>query len=621
MKYEFLRKIPLFMGLSEADLEHLCEMVSEVHFPAGTELFPEGSPGDRAYVIKSGQLEILKDSNGRRVLLAVRQAGEVIGEMSLLESAPRFATVRARKDCVLLEILHTDLDHLLNTSPSAAKAMLHTITARLRSSETVLRQSEKMAQLGTMTAGIAHELNNPAAAMGRGADQLQDWISRLQQVHLQLSQLNLTETQKHALLSLDQLAKERAQQPLDLDPLGRSDREEQIETWLEERDISDSWELAPILVDLGYQEAQCNQLSEAFQAGELPIVVRWLEATYSIYGLLEEIVQGTARMSEIVKALKAYVYLDQAPVQPVDVHESLDNTLVMLRGRLKGGVTLRREYAPQLPRIMAYGSELNQVWTNIIDNAIDAMNGQGELVLRTWQEDHWVCVQIQDNGPGIPLEIQPKLFDPFFTTKPVGKGTGLGLNISYNIVKKHGGEIKLASKPGWTCFTVRLPEDFENVESDEEPVSGISVPSDETLARILSDSRSIAVVGISDKPDVPAYTVPKYLQEADYRIYPVNPRLAEILGEQVYPDLLAIPDPIDVVLIFRRSEHVPGIVDQAIEIGAKVVWMQEGIINEPAAAVAKKAGLDAVMNTCMRVTHRRLASRLTPNAGQTEKSS
>jgi signal transduction histidine kinase/predicted CoA-binding protein len=605
MKYEFLRKIPLFMGLSEADLEHLCEMVTEVQLTAGEELFPEGSPGDRAYVIKSGQLEILKDSDGRRVLLAVRQAGEVIGEMSLLESAPRFATVRARKDSVLLEINHKDLDHLLNTSPSAAKAMLHTITARLRSSETVLRQSEKMAQLGTMTAGIAHELNNPAAAMGRGASQLQDWIGRLQQAHLRLSELHLADAQKQALLSLDQLAKERALQPLDLDPLGRSDRQEQLEAWLETHDIIDGWELAPILVDLGYQEEQLNQLAEAFQAMDLPTVVRWVEATYSIYSLLEEIVQGTAHMSEIVKALKAYVYLDQAPVQAVDVHEGLDNTLVMLRGKLKGGVTVRREYAPRLPRIMAYGSELNQVWTNIIDNAIDAMENQGELVLRTWQEDRWICVEIQDNGPGIPLEIQPRLFDPFFTTKPVGKGTGLGLNISYNIVKKHGGEIKVVSQPGWTCFTIRLPEDFEDAES-EKPVSEISMPSDETLARILKDSRSIAVVGISDKPDVPAYTVPKYLQDAGYQIYPVNPRLQEILGAQAYPELLAIPDPVDVVLIFRRSEQVPAIVDQAIEIGAKVVWMQEGIINEPAAAVAQKAGLDTVMNTCMRVTHRRL---------------
>ncbi len=597
------------MGLAEADLEHLCEMVNEVHLPAGTELFSEGSPGDRAYVIELGQLEILKDANGRRVLLAVRQPGEVIGEMSLLESAPRFATVRARTDCILLEIHHKDLDHLLNTSPSAAKAMLHTITSRLRSSETVLRQSEKMAQLGTMTAGIAHELNNPAAAMGRGAAQLQDWISRLQQVHMQLSELKLGETQKQVLASLDQLAKERAQQPIELDPLGRSDREEQLENWLEMHDILESWELAPILVNLGYQEAQCSQLAEKFLAKDFPVVVRWLEATYSIYGLLEEIVQGTAHMSEIVKALKSYVYLDQAPIQAVDIHESLDSTLVMLRSKLKNGVIVQRDYAPHLPRIMAYGSELNQVWTNIIDNAIDAMNNRGELVLRTKQEGKWVCVEIQDNGPGIPLEIQPRLFDPFFTTKPVGKGTGLGLNISYNIVKKHGGEIKVVSKPGWTCFTVRLPENFENTESEEKPVSGISVPSDETFTRILKDSHNIAVVGISDNPNVPAYTVPRYLQEVGYRIYPVNPRLAEILGEKAYPDLFTVPDPIDLVLIFRRSEHVPEIVNQAIAIGARVVWMQEGIINEGAAALAEKAGLDAVMNTCIRITHRRLFSK------------
>jgi signal transduction histidine kinase/predicted CoA-binding protein len=609
-QYEFLKKIPMFANLPEADLESLCQMVTEIRLQAGAELFNEGSAGNEAYVIKEGQIEIVKSSNGRQVLLAVRKAGEVIGEMSLLDSAPRFATGRARTESLLLAIRHEDLDHLLNTSSSAAKAMLYTFTARLRSSEMILRQGEKMAQLGTLTAGIAHELNNPASAARRGAEQLQDAVQRLQETHRELSRFSLTEVQEAQLAALDELALQRARQPVNLGPLDRSDREEQVEEWLAEHGLEAGWDLAPTLVRLGYQEAQLQHLLETFDTQQFETVVHWLEATYSVYELLEEIRQGSARIGEIVKALKTYVYLDQAPVQSVDIHEGLDNTLVMLRSKLKSGVVVQRQFAPDLPHIQAYGSELNQVWTNIIDNAIDAMDGKGEITLRTRLEGEWVVVEIEDNGPGIPPEIQPKLFSPFFTTKPVGKGTGLGLNISYNIVQKHGGEIKLFSRPGMTCFEVRLPLDFEKVQPGSQAVGNLVSPGDEKLHQILEDTHEIAVVGISSRPDSPAHSVPAYLQQHGYHIYPVNPNLDEVLGEKAYPDLLALPKAVDVVLIFRRSEVVPDIVDKAIQIGAKVVWMQEGIINQAAAEMARRAGLEVVMDTCMRATHKRLVGRL-----------
>jgi signal transduction histidine kinase/predicted CoA-binding protein len=608
--YEFLKKIPMFAELPEADLERLCQMVTEIRLPAGAELFSEGSPGDQAYVIKEGQIEIVKSSNGREVLLAVRQAGEVIGEMSLLDSSPRFATGRARNESLLLAIRHEDLDHLLNTSPSAAKAMLYTFIARLRSTELILRQSEKMAQLGTLTAGIAHELNNPASAARRGAEQLQEVVQRLQASHRELNRISLSEAQESKLADLDVLALQRARQPVDLGPLDRSDREEQIETWLEDNNIEDSWDLAPTLVRLGYQEDQLQDLLKEFDAHQFKCVIQWLEATYSVYELLEEIHQGATRIGEIVKALKTYVYLDQAPVQSVDIHEGLDNTLVMLRSKLKKGVVVHRQFAPNLPRIQAFGSELNQVWTNIIDNAIDAMDGEGEITLRTRLDGEWVVIEIEDNGSGIPEEIQSKIFSPFFTTKPVGKGTGLGLNISYNIIQKHGGEIKIYSHPGMTRFDVRLPLDFGKIQPGQTPVGSLLRPDDEKLGKILHDTHDIAVVGISNRPDAPAHSVPAYLQQHGYHIIPVNPKLDEVLGEQAYPDLNAIPEPVDLVLIFRRSEFVPDIVNQAIHKGAKVVWMQEGIINQAAAEAARQAGLIVVMDTCMRATHKRLVGRL-----------
>jgi signal transduction histidine kinase len=215
--------------------------------------------------------------------------------------------------------------------------------------------------------------------------------------------------------------------------------------------------LVPKLVDLGITTAKLEDLQSSFAADQLPKLLNWLSATYSVHSLLSEISQGAKRISAIVKALKSYSYLDQAPMQAVDLKAGIEDTLLILANKLRAGISLRREYA-DLPPIQAYGSELNQVWTNILDNAIDAMNGKGEITIRTKRDGNWAIVEIEDNGPGIPPEIQTKVFDAFFTTKPVGSGTGLGLNISYNIViYKHRGDIKLASKPGQTIFSIHLP--------------------------------------------------------------------------------------------------------------------------------------------------------------------
>ena len=606
--YDFLKKVPLFASMPDHDLDRLCEMVTEVHLDAGEQLFAEGNPGDKAYIIETGEIEILKASGGRSVLLAVRKSGDVIGEMSLLEAAPRFASGRARTESKLLAISHSQLDELLNTSASAARSLLFTITSRLRSTELMLRQSEKMAQLGTLTAGIAHELNNPAAAAQRGASQLNSVIAQLQEAQIGLSKLSLPPENWDKLSQLNMLIRDSASNHIDIDTLERSDREYEIEEWLDAHNIPDAWEHAPTLVDLGFTEEQLGNLANNFSSDQLVEVIAWMGASFNTYSLLEEINQGSVRISEIVKSLKSYVYLDQAPIQSVDIHEGLNNTLVMLRHKLKEGIDVKREYAESLPNIQAYGSELNQVWTNIIDNAIDAMNGQGEIIIKTHQDGEWVIVELEDNGPGIPEDIQEEIFSPFFTTKAVGKGTGLGLNISYKIIEKHSGEIKVFSKPGKTRFQVSLPIDFQQVKSGDAPLLNPTTTSDEKLRQILESTKTIAVVGISDKPDQVNHSVPKYLQSQGYKIIPINPSLKEVLGEKAYPDLRSVKGPIDVVEIFRRNEAVPEIVDQAIEIGAKVVWMQEGVINEFAADSAHEAGLDVVIDTCMRATHKRLVA-------------
>jgi signal transduction histidine kinase len=434
-------------------------MVTTVELKAGEILFKEGSPGDRVYVLKTGGLEVVKQAGKREVLLAVNdEPGVVIGEMALIEQAPRMATVRAKYDSTLLGIHQSQLDELLNSSPSAGQAILHTVLNRWRNTESLLRQSEKMAQLGTMTAGVAHELNNPAAAVQRSADQLQSKLGRFEKIHIRLGQYTCSDEQLRKLNELTGNAQLRSMQYVDMDPLIRSDREYEVEEWLEEHDIDDGWELAPILVNLDYETADLEAIAAVFDGSLLGTIIQWLVAISTVYSLVVEISQGAGRISDIVKALKSYSYLDQAPIQEVDVHEGLDNTLIILRSKTKQGIQIVREYAPDLPRITAYGSELNQVWTNIIDNAIDAMDGKGAIAIRTRREGEEVVIEIEDEGAGIPLEIQPQIFDPFFTTKAPGRGTGLGLNISYNIiVEKHGGAIKVDSEVGRTVFQVRLP--------------------------------------------------------------------------------------------------------------------------------------------------------------------
>jgi len=339
---------------------------------------------------------------------------------------------------------------------------------QLQEIQNQLIMQEKMASLGKLSAGMAHELNNPAAAAQRGAEQLQEIFCQLRDAYLKIGGLNLEKKQLGQVKVLGQLAKDRARQLDDMDALTRSDRESEMEDWLDEKGVETAWQLAPLLVSLGYNQSKIQTLSETFSPRQFIVVIEWLSYTYTIHSLLSEISLGTGRIVEIVKALKTYTFMDQAPLQFVNVHEGLDNTLIILKNKLKKGINVHREYAQDLPTIPAYGGELNQVWSNIIDNAIDAMDGQGDLTLRTRKKDPWVVVEIEDNGAGIPEEVQTKVFDPFFTTKPPGKGTGLGLNISRNlIVQKHQGQITVSSKPGKTLFTVWLPIHSQPAESSE----------------------------------------------------------------------------------------------------------------------------------------------------------
>jgi signal transduction histidine kinase len=324
--------------------------------------------------------------------------------------------------------------------------------------EVMLRQSERLATLGRLSAGMAHELNNPTAVARQGAEQLRTSIARLERAQFALGAAGLSGAQQDLIAELETEAEARAREPRSLDPVARGDLEQEVEAWLERNGIEDPWEHASTLVSMGLCTAELESLIDNFDPADAPIVIDYFGSQFTAYTLLEEIGHGARRVADIVKALKGYSYMDQGPVQSVDVREGLNDTVVMLSSKLRDGIKVSLDYAEDLPRIQGFGSELNQVWTNVIDNAIAAMEGKGGLELKAYQQDDWVVVEIADSGPGIPIEAQAKIFDPFFTTKPPGEGTGLGLNISHGIiVEKHRGEISVESTPGETRFTVKLP--------------------------------------------------------------------------------------------------------------------------------------------------------------------
>jgi signal transduction histidine kinase len=458
MNKDFLRRLPLFADLTEEDLDLIAEVAMSREIKTGQVLVEEGSEPDSMFVILDGEFEVSQREGKEDNIIAIRKSGDVVGEMSLLGGTPRVATLRAVGDSHVLAISEMAFFRVLACSPSAVKSMMHTFVARLRSTEQLAAQNEKMAGLGRLSAGLAHELNNPAAAIARGTEQLKGRLAQWQMWDARLDAMNfeLEQTKKLEWLRAEMM--QRADGCPILDPLERSDREETMQTWLEDHDVEDPWEYAPMLVSFGWESKDLEELTTQFSAEQLSSVLPWLACGCSTYAMLEEVGKGARHMSEIVNAMKNYSYLDQARIQDVDISKGIEDTLVILRHKLKDGVVIKREFSPDLPKVEAYASELNQVWTNIIDNAIDAMGGKGEITIKTYSKGDYVIVEITDNGPGIPDDVLPQIFQPFFTTKPQGKGTGLGLHIVYNIVAdKHRGKISATSVPGKTTFQIVLP--------------------------------------------------------------------------------------------------------------------------------------------------------------------
>ncbi|HWZ98627.1 MAG TPA: ATP-binding protein [Candidatus Dormibacteraeota bacterium] len=453
-----VKKFSVFADLSEEDLHWLAERMEEVSLKAGEIYARPGDSVDYLTLMVEGELQVSQmTTQGSPVFVAV--AGEVTGRLPFSRLKQFKGISRAVMHTRMIRLHRQYFPELVQRMPLLTERLVGLMSDRIREVTRTETQQEKLMALGKLSAGLAHELNNPAAAATRAAQNLMGSFQEIREVSLRLLKHSSTEEQRNALFEFELKAGKSyaAQGGPALDPLELSDREERVTAWLEKHNVAESWKIAATLAEGCVDEPQLEKFVEKIGPELLPDALHRVAAIMGMLGLIREIDNSAKRISELVAAVKRYSYMDQTSLQEVDLREDIDNTLKIFGHRLKTGVTIVRKYDEQVSKVCAYGGELNQVWTNLIDNAIDSMQGKGELRVTTCKELDYAVVEIEDNGPGIPQNIQSQIFDPFFTTKRVGEGTGLGLDTVARIVRRHHGFIEVESEPGKTCFTIRLP--------------------------------------------------------------------------------------------------------------------------------------------------------------------
>ena len=458
---EALRRVHVFSDLPDDQLKWFADNVVDLRFASGEALFRKGDPADWLVIFLEGEMHAYWDDNVHDYVYILRAGDpktEVSGMLPFSRMTQFTVTGRAATAMRLLRFPARLFPEMMQRMPTLVQRLVSIMSDRVREATTVDQQQDKLISLGKLSAGLAHELNNPAAAATRAANDLIATLAELRAADLSLCQHDLTPEQEDEIQAFENNAIEHTTSSSQLNSLEQSDREELIATWLEEHSVEDPWKLTANLVEAGIDAAGLERISRTLETSAFTDVLARVNAQLAAAKLANEIKAATGRISELVGAIKEYSYMDQASVQEVDVHKGLDNTLLILKYKLrKKNIEITREYADDLPHMKAYGSELNQVWTNLIVNAVEAMAEGGKLKVRTKREPTDILVEIRDNGSGIPEDVRSRIFEPFFTTKPVGEGTGLGLDTVARIVRKHRGNIRFESKPGATCFQVRLP--------------------------------------------------------------------------------------------------------------------------------------------------------------------
>ncbi len=455
-----LLKLELFQVLSPERLNWVCDRAEAMDLKAGEVLVREGDVALGFLILTEGRIGVTRQSEGVDMPIGQHEAPAFFGEVQILTGEIVPVTLRSFTDCRLHRLKEEDFLSLLHECRAFERMIFQAVTARSRGLESFIRSREKMAALGTLAAGLAHELNNPAAALVRALKDVTPALIELQRMNLVTGQAGLSEAEIEQWTGERDRGYEAIVNKL-VDPVTIGDREDQLLTWLEDYGIEDAWNLATPLAEAGVEIKTLEQLTSSWRNDSTKLRemgVRWLGLSFEVMSTIKGGLRSAERISELVQSMKSYSYLDQGAQQLVDVHQGIENTIRLFSGKLKQGITVKRSYDDTIPKILVYGSELNQVWTNLIDNAIDAMNNKGILELTTKNKGDRLVVTITDSGAGISAEMRSRIFEPFFTTKPVGKGTGLGLDMVRRIVEnRHHGSISLDSNPGRTSFSVCLP--------------------------------------------------------------------------------------------------------------------------------------------------------------------
>jgi signal transduction histidine kinase len=452
-KSELLR-VPIFADLPDDQLAWFLSQATEMHLKAGESYSRQGDPADAMFVMLEGQFEGRGELNGETVVFSL-EAGAVTGVLPFSRMKQFTVGGRALTDSRALRFPASLFPELVQKMPELTKRLVGLMSDRIREVTRMEQQKDRLAALGKLSAGLAHELNNPASAAKRATSQLRDMLTRIRDASHDLGRRELTPAQKSEVEKLEASLVQSDAPPLDA--LAASDLEDQLDSLLRSHGQNDLWQLAAHLARKNFKPAVLEQLFATLDAATARAALVRISASVEIADLLNQIESSTSRISDLVGAIKEYTFMDQAPLQNVDIVKTLETTLTILNHKLKRGVTVVRDYQKIPLLVNSFGSELNQVWTNLIDNAIDAMGGKGELRVRAYRDADCVVVEIGDNGPGISDAVEPHIFEPFFTTKGVGEGTGLGLDTVQRIVKKHRGTIQVESKPGDTRFSVWLP--------------------------------------------------------------------------------------------------------------------------------------------------------------------
>jgi signal transduction histidine kinase len=459
-----LRGLFLFEALDAGQLDWLAAHGRVERFPAGSHVVVEGQPAEWFVVLLDGELAMTRQVRGDEVeIVRTAQRGAYAGAtQAYLTDAQAVSvypsSIRAVADSRFLLLPSTEFGRVLRDWFPMAMHLLEGLYHGLRTSDRLISQRERLVALGSLSAGLMHELNNPAAATARATSALRERMTHMRHKLAMLADGSIDRTQLRALVELQESVVARLKDAPELTPMQAADREDELSDWLSDHGVRDGWDLAPVLAAAGMDLGCLEEIDAAVDRSLLEQSIRWLSYTLETEMLMGEIEDASARISSLVGAAKQYSQMDRAAHQWVDVHEGLKSTITVLRHKLGDGIRIVKELDPALPRIPAYPAELNQVWTNIIDNAAQAMEGNGTLTVRTSATESSVLVDIGDTGPGMTDDVRRRIFEPFFTTKPVGEGTGLGLDISYRIVvNRHGGDITVTSRPGDTHFVVRLP--------------------------------------------------------------------------------------------------------------------------------------------------------------------